>query len=56
VESVPCAGQEGRIIGEAVQVDPIKPTLKAPGPMRQRLKRAELLSSFSFEFNLRRHT
>jgi len=38
-----------------VQVDPIKPTLKAPGTMRLKLKHVKLLSSFAFNFNLRRY-
>jgi len=42
--------------GEAVQVDPIKPTLKAPGTKRLKLKYDKLLSSFAFKFNLRRST
>ena len=42
--------------GRAVQVDPIKPTLKAPGTKRLKLKYDELLSSFAFKFNLRRYT
>ena len=39
-----------------MQVDPIKPTLKAPGAKRLKLKCDELLSSFAFNFNLRRYT
>ena len=39
-----------------MQVDPIKPTLKAPGTQRLNLKYDELLSSFAFNFNLRRYT
>jgi hypothetical protein len=39
-----------------VQVDPIKPTLKAPGIKRLKLKCAEALSNFAFKFNLRRYT
>jgi len=35
-----------------VQVDPIKPTLKAPGTKRLKLKRDGPLSSFGFKFNL----
>ena len=38
-----------------MQVDPIKPTLKAPGSKRSKLKSDELLSSFAFNFNLRRY-
>ena len=39
-----------------MQVDPIKATLKAPGSKRLILKYDELLSSFAFNFNLRRHS
>jgi hypothetical protein len=39
----------------AVQVDPIKPTLKAPGTERLKLECEELLSNFGFNFNLRRY-
>ena len=42
--------------GMAVQVDPIKPTLKAPGTKRLKLKCADLLSSLAFKFNLRHFT
>ena len=42
--------------GKAVQVDPIKPTLKAPGTQRLKLKYDNPLSSFAFKFNLRRYT
>jgi hypothetical protein len=40
----------------AVQVDPIKPTLKAPATKRLKLKYDKPLSSFAFNFNLRRCT
>jgi hypothetical protein len=43
-------------LGEAVHVDPLKPTLKAPGPERLKLERGELLSNFAFKFKLRRYT
>ena len=43
-------------LGEALQVDPIKPTLNAPGTNRLTLKYDKLLSSFAFNFNLRRYT
>jgi hypothetical protein len=39
----------------AVQVDPIKPTLKAPGTQRLTLKCNELLSNFAFKCKLRRY-
>jgi len=38
-----------------VQVDPIKPTLKAPGSKRLKLKYDELPSNSAFIFNLRRY-
>jgi len=44
------------VIGEAVQVDPITATMKAPGTKRSKLKYDELLSSFAFNFNLGRYT
>jgi hypothetical protein len=37
-----------------VQVDPIKPTLKAPGIQPLKLKYVKLLSNVAFKFNLRR--
>jgi hypothetical protein len=40
-------------LGEAVQVDPIRPKLKAPGTKLLKLGYDELLSSFAFKFNLR---
>jgi hypothetical protein len=42
--------------GRAVQVGPIKSTLKAPGTQRLKLKYEELLSDFGFKFNLRRYS
>jgi len=39
-----------------VQVDPIKPMSKAPGTEHLKLKCDGLLSSFAFNFNLRRYT
>ena len=42
--------------GRAVQVDPMKPTLKAPGSKRFEIKYDQLLSNFAFKFNLRRYT
>jgi hypothetical protein len=42
--------------GEAVQLDPIKPLLKAPGAKRLKLNFEEPLSNFAFKFNLRRYT
>jgi len=39
-----------------VQVDPMNPTLKAPGSERLKLKCDDLLSNFAFNFNLRRYS
>ena len=44
-----------RGLGRAVQVDPIKPTLKAPGTKRLKLW-CDILLSTSFKINLRRYT
>jgi hypothetical protein len=41
--------------GGAEQVDSIKPTLKAPGTQRSKLKYGKLLSSFAINFNLHRY-
>jgi len=38
--------------GRALQVDPVKPLLKAPGPTLLKLKCDGLLSNFAFNFNL----
>ena len=38
-----------------MQVDPIKPTLKAPGINRLKLNHDDPLSNFGFKFNLRRY-
>ena len=38
-----------------MQVDPIKPTLTAPGTERLKLKYYKLLSGFAFNLNLRRY-
>jgi WD40 repeat protein len=38
-----------------VLVDPIKPTLKAPGTQRLKLKHNQPLSKIAFKFNLRRY-
>jgi len=45
-----------QLLGRAVQVDPIKPALQAPGPRRLNLKYDLLLSSFAFSFNLCRYS
>ena len=42
--------------GNAVQLDPIKPMLQAPGTKRLKLKYDELLSNVAFKFKLRRYT
>jgi hypothetical protein len=42
--------------GRAVHLDPVTPTLKAPGTKRLRLEYDGLLSNFGFKFNLRRYT
>jgi hypothetical protein len=47
---------EGGECSRAVQVDPIKPTLKAPGSKRLKLRYDEPLSKFAFNFNLRRYS
>ena len=41
--------------GGAVQVEPMKPTLKAPGSKRSKVKYDKLLSILAFNFNLRRY-
>jgi hypothetical protein len=41
--------------GGAVQVDPIKPTLKPPGAEPLKPKCDGRLSNFAFNFNLRRY-
>ena len=41
--------------GRAVQVDPIKPTLKARGTNRLKLNPDGLLQKFAIKFNLRRY-
>ena len=42
--------------GRAGQVYPIKPTLKAPGTERLKLKYEEQLSNFGFKFKFRRYS
>jgi hypothetical protein len=49
-------GGSRRARGRAVQVDPIKPTLKAPGTEHVKLKCDILLSTFGSNINLRRYT
>jgi len=41
--------------GRAVQVDPIKATLKPQGTKRLKLNYDEILSNFAFKVNLRRY-
>ena len=41
--------------GRAVQLDSMKPMLKAPGYKRSKLRYDELLASFAFKFNMRRY-
>ena len=49
------AVMELRPPGKAVQVDPIKSTLKVPETKRWNLKYDRLLSKFAFNFNWRRY-
>jgi hypothetical protein len=42
--------------GGALQVDPVKPTLKAPGSERLKVKSDVLLSNVAFNFNSHRYT
>jgi hypothetical protein len=42
--------------GKPLQVEPMKPTLKAPGTKRLNLKNVEVVSSFASNFHLRRYT
>ena len=44
-----------RLHGKAVQVEPMKSMVKAPGTKRLKLKYDKLLSKFAFNFNLRRY-
>jgi len=41
--------------GKAVQLDPIKPTLKAPGSQRLKLKYGNTLSTVAVKLYLRRY-
>jgi len=47
---------EDTILGRTVQVEPMKPVLKPPGTLPLKLNHDKLLSSFAFNFNLRRYT
>ena len=42
-------------LGRAVQVDPIKPALKAPGTKRLKMIYNGPVSNFAFNFDLRRY-
>jgi len=48
-------GVQGGARGGAVQVDPIKPSLKASGCERLKPTCDDLLSNFAFKSNLRRY-
>jgi len=43
-------------IGEAMQADPMKPVLKAPGTIDLKPFHNKLLSNVAFKFNMRRYT
>ena len=53
-QRAPPGAGHARQPGRAVQVDPMKPTLKPPGTKRLKLKCDVPLSSFAFKFNSRR--
>jgi hypothetical protein len=46
---------DGAVLGEAVQVEPIRSTLKLPGTKRLKLKWDIILSTSAFKFTLRRY-
>ena len=48
--------ESGTFHGRAVQVEPIKLLMKAPGTKRENLKCEEPLSNFAFKFNLHPYT
>jgi hypothetical protein len=48
-------GARFRDLGRAEQVDPIRPTLKAPGSKRLKLENEQLHWNFAFKFNFRRY-
>jgi hypothetical protein len=54
--SAAAAGVRAGSLGKAVQVHPIKPTLKAPGAKRLKLKCDALLSKCAFNFSLRHYS
>jgi hypothetical protein len=43
-------------LGRALQVEPMKPMLKAPGTKRSKLKHDEPPAKFAFNSNLRRYS
>jgi len=47
--------EQKRLLGKAVQVEPMKLMLRAPGTQRLKLKCDEPLSNCAFKFNLRRY-
>ena len=51
-----CSNLRTLNLGEAVQVDPMKPNLKPPGTERLKLKCDDPLSIFGSNFSLRRYT
>jgi hypothetical protein len=53
--AVPEGGGDDQEPGRPVQVDPIKPTLKAPGTKRLKLEHRNPLSTFAFKCNLHRY-
>jgi len=55
VQIIAESGDAG-VRGKAVHVDPMKPTLKGLETKRFKLKYDKLVSSFAFNFNLRRYS
>jgi hypothetical protein len=49
-------GGDGLDPGKGVQVESMKPMMKAPGTMRLKLKCHKPPSNFAFNFNFRRQT
>jgi hypothetical protein len=47
------SGDMDRLLGRAVQLEPMKPVLKAPGSMLLKLSYDGPLSNFASTFNLR---
>jgi len=48
--------RRGRLLGRAVQVDPIKPVMKAPGSLHLTLRRDRPVSNVAFNFDLRAYS